>query len=99
MTPSRNPYGLTLWPTGHLSLSPGLDNHGHVAGSPPDPGGAAEGPGAIAPQRRPFVHPCSGNDEVLRDGMTLLGVGHGRLQHLAERSVRSEGRKPKDSPG
>src|SRR2546429_6610630 len=98
MTPSRNPYGLTLCPTAHL-YSRGLDHDRHVAGPPADPGGTALRPGPEPPKRRPLVHPRPRNHQVLGDGLLLLRVRHRRLEDLGQRAVRPQRRHGEDTPG
>src|SRR5436305_14175444 len=95
MTPSRNPYGLTLCPNGGL-LSDVLDHERDVARALADLRGAAVGTRAEALERRALVDPAALDDEVLLDDpRILLGVGDGALQHLRHRARGAEGRELK----
>src|SRR3954471_20076467 len=82
MTPSRNPYGLTLCPTAEL-LSDVLDHERDVARALANLRGAPVGAGAEALERRALVDPAALHHEVLLDDpRILLRVGDRALQHL-----------------
>ena len=72
-----------------LALQLLLRHAGHhdrdVAGPLADAGGAATGAGAEAPQRRALVGEAGGDVELVAAlAVVVLGVGHGRRQHLAD---------------
>src|SRR3954468_20161181 len=93
MTPSRNPYGLTLCPTAEL-LSDVLDHERDVARALADLRGAPVGAGAEALERRALVDPAALDHEVLLDDpRILLGVGDGAAQHLGDGGRRAERRE------
>src|SRR3954470_6420304 len=93
MTPSRNPYGLTLCPTAEL-LSDVLDHERDVARALADLRGAPVGAGAEALERRGLVDPAALHHEVLLDDpRILLGVGDCRPQDLRHRARRAERRE------
>src|SRR5213596_1693652 len=93
MTPSRNPYGLTLCPNGGL-LSDVLDDERDVARALADLRGAPVGARPEALERRTLVDPAALYDEVLLDDpRILLGVCDGALQHLRHRARRAERRE------
>src|SRR5437588_9172362 len=81
MTPSRNPYGLTLCPTRHLSQR--TEDDRDVAGPAADAGGPPLRAGRPPLERRPLVDPRPGHHEVLGDGVLLLPVGHAEFNTLA----------------
>src|SRR5438128_12258778 len=99
MIPSRNPYGLTLCPTAHLSyLLQALHHDRDVRRALADLRRPAIGTRPPALQRRTLVHPRPGDEQVLRDRRALFCVGDGRVQELLQHPVGPERGQPQDAP-
>src|SRR6266498_919647 len=97
MTPSRNPYGLTLCPTAHLFQA--LQHHGYVARPLADLRRPPVGTRLPPAKRRSVVDPRPRHHQVLRDGLPLFRIGHRRVQDLDQGAVGLVWREGQDAPG
>src|SRR6266508_6894932 len=97
MTPSRNPYGLTLCPTAHLFQA--LQHHGYVARPLADLRRPPVGTRLPPAKRRSVVDPRPRHHQVLRDGLPLFRVGHRGVQDLDQGAVGLVRREGQDAPG
>jgi hypothetical protein len=89
--PPRRPVGRAPLHGGACAPAPpptcGHDD-GDVAGPLADAGGAATGAGPEATERRALVGEAGGDVELVPTlAVVVLGVGHGRCQHLADDSA------------